>query len=101
MKSVKVIDMSASDINENFLSNIALIRRLSTFKNSKAAHRSPAGAPEVQLCSIVEPRNDLFEESIDSRHSKAGSIVAKGPTLIKASDLSGDKQPKGPGTSSR
>ena len=76
MKSVKVVDMSASDINENFLSNIALIRRLSTFKNSKAAHKSCVGAPEVQLCSIVEPaRTDQVGLATYSAGNEAGLAV--------------------------
>ena len=63
VKSVKVVDVSASDINENFLSNIALLRRLSTFKHSKGARKSSPGAPDVQLCSTIEPKVDIFGES--------------------------------------
>ena len=74
VKSVKVVDMSASDINENFLSNIALIRRLSTFKNSKAALKSCAGAPEAQLCSVVDPgRNCRFVDGEYRPDNEAGA----------------------------
>ena len=33
IQSVKVVDVSTSDINEQFLSNVALLRRISTVKN--------------------------------------------------------------------
>lgn len=91
VKSVKVVDMSASDINEPFLSNIALIRRLSTFKNSKAVRKSFSGAPEVQVCSLVEPRNELFGESINKMYSKAASIAIQEENSVETSVRVGSK----------